>query len=123
MDEAGQWRQICLRFHDLRRGARRSGLGARFDALDRDPDSRLTDWLELAEQIRAKEVQTLGVAMPMIDLAAALSRQGIGHGDDRPRDYVCPDRRCVRREEPLLGEAPRCDLRNDKMIKDDDPPA
>lgn len=116
-DDAARWRQICLRFHDLRRDAREFRLGDRFDALTKDPVGDLAGWSELSKQIQLRKEQALGVAMPMIDLAAELSRQGIGHGADRPRQYVCPGNRCSREERALFGEPPLCDLLDRKMIE------
>jgi hypothetical protein len=121
-DDAARWRQICLRFHDLRRGAREFGLDGSLEKLTKDPVGDLAGWLELDKQIQIKKEQTLGVAMPMIDLAADLSKQGIGYGDDRPRPYVCPDHRCTRRDPALFGEPPSCDLLDREMIKEDGEP-
>lgn len=122
VDPAGQWQQICLYFHDLLRGAREVGLGQRFRELTDGGGDDLAEWLALAEQIRDRRRQVLGVAMHSIDeLAAELARWGIAEHDRRGRDYRCPDGRCSRLEPALFDEAPDCDLLGQHMIKAESP--
>ncbi|MET0496188.1 MAG: hypothetical protein ABW000_23940 [Actinoplanes sp.] len=118
VDPPGQWGQLCLRFHDLRRGAREFGWGDRFRKLAAASDGDLAEWLTLAEDIRVRREEALGVAMHSIDeYVAELARRGIAEQDERSRDYVCPDGRCPRRALALFDEAPTCDLLGQPMIK------
>jgi hypothetical protein len=118
VDPTGQWGQICLRFHDLRRGAREFGWGDRFRTLSERPGGDLAEWLILAENIRVRKQQVLGVAMQSIDdHVAELARRGIAEDDQRSREYVCPDGRCSRRAAALFDEAPTCELLGRPMEK------
>jgi len=120
-DPAAQWRQICLRFHDLRRGAIEFGLSDRFRELAGGDGGGLAEWLALAEEIRLRQQRALGVVMGSIDdHIAELARRGIAEDDQRSRDYVCPDGRCSRRESALFGGAPACEVQNGDMIKSED---
>jgi hypothetical protein len=113
MSDAQGWATVCREFDAIRRDATRYGLAGVYRALEgdagRDPD-RLPEWLELRRQIWEcrRHEERYGKYPFDDDLDAELCRFGIP--DRAPVTYVCPARRCSRKEPALGRDVPTCGI-------------
>jgi hypothetical protein len=113
MSDAQDWAAVCREHDDLRRGARRYGLGDVYDALVDEVGTdaaRLAGWLDLRRRVleyRRHEMR-YGKHPPDGDVDAHLRAYGIS--DWSPVTYVCPVQRCSRTEPAIGRTVPTCDL-------------
>jgi hypothetical protein len=124
-DDAVSWAQICLEFHDLRRGANRHLLVDRFRALlaaSRAGADQLKDWLAFRKEIIDRDDEEEQYARNHFDgnVLDSVDLFGIGFDETDAQEYVCPTRcptrQCARRAAALFGEPPPCDLRDRPMV-------
>lgn len=107
---SARWRSLCERFHEIRLGASRHGLSDTWHQLaSADPvtPDLLTQWEMLDEQILTLDQDDdYGFARRGFDPAEFEDDDWDAAADE----YVCPTRRCDRRETSYLGVIPRCEL-------------
>jgi hypothetical protein len=121
-DDTVSWAQICLEFHDLRRGANRHRvLVGRFRALlaaSRAGADQLKDWLAFRKEIRDRDGEEEQYARNHFDgnVLDSLDVFGIGLDEPDTQEYVCPTGQCARRAAALFGGPPPCDLRDRPMV-------
>jgi hypothetical protein len=118
-DPAAQWRSLCERFREIRRGASRHDLMDAWRQVAKAPPdtpARLAAWQQLDEQIRLLDDQELDYTVrgPVSDD----SNDGSDDDwDDWGDEYGCPAGKCDRTVRSSLGITPRCELFDREMTK------